>query len=248
MNLSELLALFPDNDTGEVSAADVRAMVTEFYNDIAAVQADVDAIDVAALAAAVASLQSTVSGHTTTLATLQGQVNGLATGQTSLANALNALTGRVDAHDTSIASIVAVNDIQATQIAGITAALPAIEGTLAVTGLGGSGSGGSGTEDVCRPTVGTGMPTGLLDGNPHNIRFAMFTGEPSANLTNALKRVRFDRGTDPTAWVQGDNGIAISGVNMKNWVDSLTPRQVQYNAAGRYLRVIGFNDSVVAPE
>jgi hypothetical protein len=33
MNLNELLALLPDNTTGEISPADMRTIVTELYND-----------------------------------------------------------------------------------------------------------------------------------------------------------------------------------------------------------------------
>ena len=33
MNLNELLALFPDNTTGQISPADLRTAITELYND-----------------------------------------------------------------------------------------------------------------------------------------------------------------------------------------------------------------------
>lgn len=43
MTLEELLALFPDNTTGDISAADVRTAITELFNTTAAVKATADA-------------------------------------------------------------------------------------------------------------------------------------------------------------------------------------------------------------
>jgi len=236
MTLAELLALLPDNDTGEISASDMRTIITELFNDTAQV-----ASDLAAMTDDVTDLGTQVSGLSTEVAGLAFQVASLDTDVSDLTAALAALDDRVD-------NVEAVNDTQATQIAGLTTVVGAFEGTIRVTGIGGTGHGGSGTENVAIPTTGTGAPANLLDGNPHLVRFAMLTGEPSANLVTSPKRVRFDPGADPLGWVQGDNTIAISGANMKNWVDSNTTRTVQYNVAGRYLQVVGFNDSSAAPE
>ena len=38
MTLEELLALLPDNTTGQITAADLRAVVTELYNRIVALE------------------------------------------------------------------------------------------------------------------------------------------------------------------------------------------------------------------
>src|SRR5262245_60262982 len=43
MTLDELLALLPDNTTGEIDAADLRTIVTELFNKTAAVQTEADA-------------------------------------------------------------------------------------------------------------------------------------------------------------------------------------------------------------
>src|SRR5262245_11244469 len=42
MTLDELLALLPDNTTGEIDAADLRTVVTELFNATAAVQTEAD--------------------------------------------------------------------------------------------------------------------------------------------------------------------------------------------------------------
>lgn len=42
MTLAELLALLPDNTTGDIDAADLRTIVTELFNTTAALQAEAD--------------------------------------------------------------------------------------------------------------------------------------------------------------------------------------------------------------
>ena len=45
MTLEELLALLPDNTTGEIDAADLRTVVTELFNKTAAAEARLDALE-----------------------------------------------------------------------------------------------------------------------------------------------------------------------------------------------------------
>lgn len=115
MTLEEMLALLPDNITGSIDADDLRAIVTQLYNDTATVSAMV-----AALEQDQANTDDNVTALGNALTALDDRVD-VAEAATA------ALDSRVSAHDAELASLDGRLDAVEPQLPPLDARLDALE-------------------------------------------------------------------------------------------------------------------------